>query len=203
MLRWYALNTKPQSEARVARALMARNYEIFLPLLPTAADERIQPLFPSYLFVRCDLEVVSVASLQWIPGLRRIVSFDGRPAVVPDAAIALIRSRLRQIEEQGGLPTHNFKPGDEVVIDEGPLAGLRGIFQGPLGPAERVQILIRFLGEVNRAEVPVAILRPAAAEPERPFRYRGTRGHQRRINYHERADDAATSSPDLVTSPSS
>lgn len=203
VLRWYALNTKPRSEARVANALMARNYEIFLPLLPAAASEPLQPLFPSYLFVRCDLEVVSVASLQWILGLRRIVSFDGRPAIVPDQAIALIRAQLRQIEAQGGLPTHNFKPGDKVIIDEGPLAGLRGIFQGPLGPAERVHILIRFLGEVNRAEVPVAALRPAPAEPEPPLRRRGTRGHQRRITYEPPADSAATTATGLCARPSS
>ncbi len=203
MLRWYALNTKPRSEARVANALMARNYEIFLPLLPTAASEPLQPLFPSYLFVHCDLEVVSVASLQWIPGLRRIVSFDGRPAIVPDQAIALIRSQLRQIEAQGGLPTHNFKPGDEVVIDEGPLAGLRGIFQGPLGPAERVHILIRFLGEVNRAEVPVAALRRAPEKPEPLQRRRGTRGHMRRVNDRPPTDSAATTAADLRARPSS
>ncbi len=64
MLRWYALNTKPHAEARVARALTIRNYEVFLPLLPTAPEERIRPLFPCYLFVNCDLEVISVASLQ-------------------------------------------------------------------------------------------------------------------------------------------
>lgn len=203
MLRWYALNTKPRSEARVANALMTRNYEIFLPLLPAAASGPLQPLFPSYLFVRCDLEVVSVASLQWIPGLRRIVSFDGRPAIVPDQAIALIRAQLRQIEAQGGLPTHNFKPGDEVVIDEGPLAGLRGIFQGPLGPAERVHILIRFLGEVNRAEVPVAVLRPAPEMPEPSQRRRGTRGHMRHINDRPPAHSVATTAADLCAQPSS
>jgi transcriptional antiterminator RfaH len=185
MLLWYALNTKPLSEARVARVLITRGYEIFLPLLPSQPDERVQPLFPSYLFVNCDLEVVSVASLQWIPGLRRIVSFAGRPAVVPDAAIALIRSNLQIIEAQGGLPTHNFKPGDVVVIDEGPLAGLRGIFQGPLGPAERVHILIHFLGETNRATVPVEVLRAAPDEPEPRPRTRGTRGHGRRVRPRE------------------
>jgi transcriptional antiterminator RfaH len=185
MLLWYALNTKPQSEARVARVLMTRGFEIFLPLLPSQPTERIQPLFPSYLFVNCDLEIVSVASLQWIPGLRRIVAFAGRPAVVPGAAIDLIRSQLQTIEAQGGLPTHNFKPGDTVIIDEGPLAGLRGIFQGPLGPAERVRILIHFLGQANRAEVPVSTLRAAPEEPEKPPRQRGTRGHGRRVYYRD------------------
>jgi len=185
MLLWYVLNTKPLAEARVARALMTRGFEIFLPLLPSSPAERLQPLFPSYLFVNCDLEVVSVGRLEWIPGLRRIVTFAGRPAVVPDDAIALIRSQLQTIETLGGLPTHNFQPGDMVVIDEGPLAGLRGIFQGPLGPAERVHILIRFLGQTNRAEVPVSALRAAPAEPEQAPRQRGTRGHGRRVHYHD------------------
>lgn len=185
MLQWYALNTKPHAEARVARGLTDRGYEILLPLLPTQPSELLQPLFPSYLFIYCDLEVVSVSSLQWIPGLRRIVAFAGRPAIVPDSAIALIRSQLRMIEAQGGLPTHNFKPGDAVIIDEGPLTGLRGIFQGPMGPAERVRILIEFLGQTNRAEVPVSALRAAPDETVKPLRLRGTRGHGRRVHYRD------------------
>ncbi len=197
MLLWYVLNTKPQSEARVARALITRGFEIFLPMLPAQPTERLQSLFPSYLFVNCDLEIVSVESLQWIPGLRRIVTFAGQPAVVPDAAIALIQSQLRTIEEQGGLPTHHFKPGDAVIIDEGPLAGLRGIFQGPIGPAERVRILIRFLGQANRAEVPVSALRAAPEEPEKPPRQRGTRGHGRRVHYRDASDPAQTPAPGL------
>jgi hypothetical protein len=71
-----------------------------------------------------------------------------------------------------------------VVIDQGPLAGLRGIFQGPIGPVERVRILVRFLGEINRAEVPVEALRRVDDE-EFVSRRRGTRGAGRRIHYHE------------------
>lgn len=193
MVAWYALNTKPHSEARVTRVLTARGFEVFLPLLPTKIGERIQPLFPAYLFVHCDLEQVDIGNLQWVPGLRRIVGFGGRPTVVPDAAIDLVSSNLEQIEAQGGLPTHHFKPGDAVVIDQGPLAGLRGIFKGPLGPAERVQILIHFLGEVNRAEVPVQALRPAPEEPLKNTRRRGTRGRGRRIQYGDVADSVARS----------
>jgi len=200
MLAWYTLNTKPQSEARVARVLIERGFDIFLPLLPTRLNERIKPLFPSYLFVNCDLAEVDIANLKWVPGLRQMIAFAGRPAVVPDDAITLLRANLRQIEEQGGLPTHGFKPGDVVVIDQGPLAGLRGIFQGPLGPAERVHILMHFLGEVNRAEVPVSVLRPAPDLSEEPQRWRGTRGHGRRIRHAETSDSTQVppAEPDLL-----
>ena len=181
---WYALYTKPNAEAQVARALEARGFKFFLPLLPPSGEQgRVQPLFPSYLFVFCNLSEVMADALQWLPGLRRIVGFAGKPAVVPSEAIDLMAQELSEIEAAGGLLKHHFKPGDTVVIDSGPLAGLRGVFQGPLGPAERVHILVRFLGETNRAEVPVEALRKAGDEGFGPRRRRGTRGRGRRINY--------------------
>ncbi|OIO87591.1 MAG: hypothetical protein AUK03_17725 [Anaerolineae bacterium CG2_30_64_16] len=183
---WYALYTKPNAEAQVARTLMVRGFKVFLPLLPTRQGERIKPLFPTYLFVHCDLDTVDVRNLYWVPGLRRIVRYGSRPVVVPDNAIEIIEAGLRKIEAQGGLPKHHFKPGDEVIIEEGPLAGLSGIFQGPIGPAERVRILVDFLGQANRAEVPVTALR-AATEEDIQRRRRGTRGHGRRIRYRDAA----------------
>ena len=181
---WYALYTKPNAEAQVARALEARGFKFFLPLLPPSGEQgRVQPLFPSYLFVFCNLSEVMADALQWLPGLRRIVGFAGKPAVVPSEAIDLMAQELSEIEAAGGLLKHHFKPGDTVVIDSGPLAGLRGVFQGPLGPAERVHILVRFLGETNRAEVPVEALRKAGDEGFGPRRRRSTRGRGRRINY--------------------
>jgi len=183
---WYALYTKPNAEVLVARTLMVRGFEIYLPLLPSRQDVRAKPFFPTYLFVRCDLESVDVRNLYWVPGLRRIVRYGNQPVVVPDKAIEMIEAGLRKIEAQGGLPKHHFKPGDEVIIEEGPLRGLSGIFQGPMTPAERVRILVDFLGRANRTEVPVSALR-AATEEESRCRRRGTRGHGRRIHYRDAA----------------
>lgn len=107
---WYTLHTKPQSEVQVHRALVARGFETYLPMLPPRKERHAQPLFPAYLFVHCDMEAIGIACLQWIPGLRRILTFSGRPAIVPDDAIALIR-------ENGGdrcrrrAPKASFRPG--------------------------------------------------------------------------------------------
>jgi transcriptional antiterminator RfaH len=183
---WYALYTKPNAEAQVARALEMRGFNFFLPLLPPRkSNARPQPLFPSYLFVRCDLSEVTVDEFQFLPGLRRIVEFSGRPAVVAQDAIDFMARELDEIDAAGGLVKHQFRPGDTVVIDSGPLSGLRGVFQGPLGPAERVRILVRFLGETNRAEVPLEAIRKAGADDALPRRRRGTRGRGRRINHGE------------------
>jgi transcriptional antiterminator RfaH len=180
---WYALFTKPNSELRVAETLITRGFTAFLPLLNARPAERVVPLFPSYLFVHCDLAATGLSALEWIPGLCSVLSFDGKPAIIPNRAIDLIRTELRRIEEEGGLPRHPFKPGDEVIVEEGPLAGLCGVFQGPVGPAERVHILLRFLGQVNRTEVPVTMLRPARGDDDWTWRRRGTRGRRRRIHY--------------------
>jgi len=194
---WYTLHTKPQSEVQVHRALVTRGFEIYLPMLPPRKDKHAQPLFPAYLFVHCDVEAIGIASLQWIPGLRRILAFAGRPAVVPDEAICLIRSKMAEIDADGGLPRHQFKLGDRVVIEQGALSGMRGIFQGPAGPAERVQILIRFLGQANRAEVAVEDLVAAPdGDAEILNRRRGTRGHGRRVHYPGRMPNEGTNTLD-------
>ncbi len=179
---WYVLYTKPRQEETVAGQL-GRQVEVFLPQYTErqrGQPPRKKPLFPCYLFVRTDLEALGISALQWVPGVRHLVAFGGVPARVPEAAIALIRRQLAQIEAQGGFPRVRFRPGERVRVREGPLAGLEAIFEGPAGPAERVRILIRFLGECNRAVVPLEILE---ALPPRPHPPRRTRGRGRWIRF--------------------
>ncbi len=188
---WYVLYTKPNAEYRVARELERKGVETFLPLVKTVNPRRgynSAPLFPSYVFVRVDFAQLDMRLLRHTPGVRTLVQFDNRPAVVPDEAIAFIRERVEAINNVGGIPPHDFKPGDKVYISSGPLAGLEAIFEGPLGPAKRVWVLIQFLGQINRAQVPVELLKriptmPAVlVGPERKVkRPRRTRGKGRRI----------------------
>lgn len=176
---WYALYTKPRQEARVGEQLEAKGIECFVPLYTErrrGEAPRSRPLFPCYLFARADLERVGVSFFRWLPGMRALVSFGGVPARVPEEAIALVRKRLAEVEACGGFRPARFRPGDRVRVREGPLAGLEAVFEGPLEPSERVRILIRFLGECNRAEVPVEILEAAGERGHPPRR---TRGHGR------------------------
>lgn len=179
---WYALYTKPRREALVAQQLRNQGLETFLPRYVEhrrGRSPRVRPLFPCYMFVRADLDDVGISLFKWTPGMRRMVAFGGRPARVPDDAIKLVRKRLAQIAAQGGFVRARFKPGQPVRIKEGPLAGLEAVFEGPTEPAERVRILIRFLGEANRAVVPVDLLE--AASPRKKHPPRRTRGRGRTI----------------------
>jgi transcriptional antiterminator RfaH len=186
MEQWYTLYTKPNAEYQVVTALQRRGIQTYLPEIESVKDGQgrdRKPFFPCYLFIKADLKVVGLSRVRWTPGLRRIVAFDDRPVPLPDEVISLIQRKLGEINAAGGQPVHTFRPGDTVRITEGPLQSMLAIFEGPTTPAERVQVLLTFLGHARRASVPVTELEkaPAEAEVSVPKRPRRTRGQGRRI----------------------
>jgi transcriptional antiterminator RfaH len=172
MENWYVLHSKPNAEYQVANALKGRGIQTYLPEIeaPKARPGRKrQPLFPCYLFVRVDLEAVGLSQVQWTPGLRRIVAFGDRPTSVADEVIDLI---------QRG---HTFMPGDTVRITDGPMQGMLAVFERPTTPSERVQVLLTFLGQANRARVPVTDLEKVTPETNSPASGSSERRRGRRI----------------------
>lgn len=191
MEQWYTLHAKPNKEYQVATTLQRRNLQVYLPEIEAAnaragrkfAGRKVKPFFPGYLFVNVDFEAVGLSNLEWIPGLHRIVAFDGCPVPVPGEVIDLIRYKLGEGEAVGGWPEHTFQPGDTVRIIDGPFRGMLAIFDESTTPAKRVQVLLSILG-ASRVQVDVADLEKVDAEAPAPKRRpRRTRGRGRRINY--------------------
>jgi transcriptional antiterminator RfaH len=186
MEQWYTLYTKPNAEYQVLTVLQKRGIETYLPEIESVKDRRRRdrkPFFPCYLFIKADLKAVSLSRVRWTPGLRHIVAFGERPVPLSDEVINLIRHKLGEINASGGRPPHTFRPGDTVRITDGPLQSMLAIFEGPTTPAERVRVLLTFLGHARRVSVPVADLdkAPSNAEVSMPKRPRRTRGRGRRI----------------------
>jgi transcription elongation factor/antiterminator RfaH len=186
MEQWYTLYTKPNAEHQVAASLQKREIQTYLPEIEIVKDRRgrdRKPFFPCYLFIKADLRVVGLSRVRWTPGLRRIVAFDDWPVPLPDEVISLIQRKLGEINAAGNRPVHNFQPGELVQITDGPLQSMLAIFEGPTTPAERVRVLLTFLGHARRVSVPVTDLEkaPSGAEVSVPKRPRRTRGRGRRI----------------------
>jgi transcriptional antiterminator RfaH len=189
MEHWYTLYTKPNAEYQVVDALQGHGIQTYLPEMeaPGARKEpRRKPFFPCYLFVKVDLEEVGLSQVRWIPGLRRIVAFDDRPTPLADEVIDVMRRKLEGISAAGGLPSYAFQPGDTVRITQGPLQGMLAVFEKPTTPTERVQILLAFLGQASRMQIPVTDLEKVppgveASPPAPPSRPRRTRGRGRHI----------------------
>lgn len=175
---WYVVHTKARQEVLAAGLLEQRLAAVVL--LPqvrqrTRGQMRSAPLFPGYLFVALDLAETEASAVNNTPGVIRLVAFGGVPKPVPGRVIEALRARLAELEAQGGLPQHPFHAGDRVRLTEGPLAGLEAVFVGPMRPAERVRVLLEFLGQEQEALVPVEDLEPAGGQavPKRPRRTRG------------------------------
>lgn len=158
MLQWYLLNSKPYHELAVMNALRARGIDGYVPLWnpPTKRGQtcKPRPFFPSYLFAHADLELIGISGLQYLPGLRRLVSFDGRPARVSREIIDEIRRRVAALPQFGvdavGKPLLH---GDRVVINGGPFDGYEAIFDQCLSDSVRVRVLIEFLENRFRCEL--------------------------------------------------
>jgi transcription elongation factor/antiterminator RfaH len=183
---WYTLYTKPNAERKVAGTLDERGIETFVPEIydpKKATNGGPTPFFPCYLFIYADLNQLASSQWQWTPGLRNIVAFDGAPVPVSEQVIDLIRQSLAEYNRNAAKPRPKFTPGDVVRIKSGPFADLVALFERQTTSAERVTVLLNFLGRLNRVRLDVKDLEkaPDGIAVIQPERVRRTRGRGRPI----------------------
>lgn len=124
---WFATYTCSRREKQVAKELEERAVECFLPLYRALRRRRqgksaYLPLFPGYVFVRIALQ--NRLRVLQVPGVVRLVSFNGQPAPLEDQEIDTLRNALTTGVQ--AEPHPYVKIGREVEIVSGPLQGLRG-----------------------------------------------------------------------------
>ena len=158
--RWYAVETKPRYEDRVALWVEQRvQAPVFLPRLESVHRQRnrkvrrVEPLFPSYLFVQISAEPTQWYAVRWTPGVKDIVRMAGALVPVPDEAIEVLKARCL---ERGYIPWESkLRPDSQVRIIDGPFAGLQGILEQPASGGERVRVLLNLMRTVVPVEVDV------------------------------------------------
>jgi transcription termination/antitermination protein NusG len=127
--RWYAAYTSPRHEKWVAGQMDECRIESFLPTYRSVRrwkDRRKQldlPLFPGYVFVRIPLK--DRLQVLRLPGVVQFVTFQGKPAALPEREIEALRHGTR---DHADLAPHPYlKAGRKVRICSGPMAGIEGI----------------------------------------------------------------------------
>ncbi len=127
--RWYAVFTLPRNEKSVIRHLQLRNVESFLPTYEVEKVWKnrqrvkvVQPLFPTYLFVRITQR--ERAKVLQSPGVVQIVGNSRNDIYLPDAEMEFLRSGLkgRKVE-----PFLELAAGSKVRIKSGVLQGVQGV----------------------------------------------------------------------------
>jgi transcriptional antiterminator RfaH len=153
---WYCARTKPKHEHIVAAGLKRNlGLEVFHPRLRIERPTRrgvvrvVEPLFPCYVFVRCDIEEC-LDGVRYVDGVSSLVQFGQRIPVVPDHVV----DELKQCFEADLMDVEDrICPGAEVVVGEGAFLGFNGIVLRVMPAKQRVQILLDFLGRTTLTEV--------------------------------------------------
>lgn len=113
-LKWYVLYTAPRAEKQVEIRLRGEGVTCWLPLhkSPRVWSDRVKvveiPLFPSYIFVQC--QEPDLYKLLRIPGVSRIIYYNGKPAIVREKELDTIRTFLEE------AANHPLVEGEEAEI---------------------------------------------------------------------------------------
>ena len=142
MPNWYVINVKPKKEFQVERLFTEGGFKYYSPVYKQ--DDRVRPFFPGYGFLIFEFPG-QYQTVKYTRGIKRVVGNKEGPIPIPDEVIQEIRAReiggLIELEKHGVMP----QVGDEIEVAEGPLKGLRGVFQKEIDDKERVMILLSYV----------------------------------------------------------
>ncbi len=142
---WYAIHTKPRQENYAEINLQSLGLSTFNPKLKERKIVRgvrqdvIKPLFPNYLFCKFRCQEFFRA-VKYSRGVRGIVGTGEDPAPVDEEIITIIQNRMN--DGYVLIEPPKFRPGDRVMVEDGPLQGFVGIFEREMKDSERVVILL-------------------------------------------------------------
>lgn len=165
-LAWLVVRTKPKQESLAAQVLGGREIEAYCPKVieprwHARSPKGPVPLFPSYVFARCEVRE-RFAAVHYCPGVAGVVRFGGRVAAVEDSFIEYLRAREG---ERGylvmGEVRHHPVRGSRVRIVDGPFAGLEGIVDRYMPARDRVRLLLAAVRGIRNIEVEASHIRCA------------------------------------------
>lgn len=127
--KWYAVYTKPRWEKKVAALLLQRGLESYCPLNKVRRrwSDRMktveEPLFKSYVFVKSD--EAARAAVRMTDGVINFVYWNGKPAVIKDREISIIK---RFLDEYENVTLQKIEVGvnERVRVIAGPMMEAEG-----------------------------------------------------------------------------
>jgi len=155
--KWCAIYTKPRWEKKIDKLLKERAIESWCP---TQKIERQwsdrkkiieDPLFKSYVFVHID--IVNRLDVLTIPGVLNFVHYLGKPAIINDDEIILIKRYLSETDAKiSVISVDGFKEQMKVKVTH-------GVFMNNVGTVirggkKKIFVQLESLGQVMIVEFP-------------------------------------------------
>jgi transcription antitermination factor NusG len=151
---WYAVYTRPRWEKKTSELLLQSQIETYCPLNKVVkrwADRKKiihEPLFTSYCFVRVGQGDYSI--VRKIPGVINFVYWLGKPAIIKDEEINLIKQFLSDYQDVR-LESLSIAVNDRVKIIKGAFVEQEGAVIEVR--ARTVRIQLPTMGVVLIAEI--------------------------------------------------
>jgi transcription antitermination factor NusG len=160
---WFAVWVRSRHEQVVREQLEQKQFEAFLPTITRWSrwkdrKKKIDwPLFPGYCFARFNPAADTLPILK-CTGVVNIVSFEGKPASIPDFELDSIR--LLVGSELQFDPCPMIREGSMVEVIHGPLRGVIGRLVRKDAPRARLVLSVDLIGQAVSVEVDAADVKP-------------------------------------------
>jgi len=157
--KWFLVYTKAREEERAQKNLENQGFKTFLPMIACEKISQpksfsLKPMFPRYLFIMINVEIGNWHLIKSTRGVSHLVLFDNKFAVVPNAVIEFIKTRVNNHSIVKQKVTRQlFQKGDKLVINKGIFQGKEATFFSKTGK-ERVKVLLKLMNELIIAELP-------------------------------------------------
>ena len=159
--KWMALYTKPRWEKKVDRILLQKGLNSWCPVQKTERQwsdrKKIVevPLFTSYVFVNITPD--ERLNVLQTDGVLNFVHYLGKPAVIRDEEIALIKSYLQEDEAIVTVQSaQSFRENDKVIVSQGVFMDNSGTIIRSSN--KKVYVRLESLGQIMVVEFPVSFI---------------------------------------------
>ncbi len=171
---WYCVRTKPKCEHLAARHLQgfASLDEVFCPRIRFEKSTQrgkvwfVEALFPGYIFAKFDLagDLRAVNATTSVTGVLRFSDYYPQ---ISDRYIRELKQEFPEEENEIRIIEPTISEGDEVVVTEGPMTGLKTVVTQLVSGQDRVKVLLDWLGQEREAEVSLkSVTRPGEIRRE-------------------------------------
>jgi len=161
--KWFAVKVRTRNESTVHTILQSKNFESLLPVYTERRrySDRVKqidvPLYPGYVF--CRFDPAQRLPILTTPKVEYIVANGKTPQPVEDKEMEAIQRLI-----EAGIdarPVPYLREGQRVVIEEGSLAGVEGLFVTSKG-GDRVVLSVELLQRSVAVQVDRLAVRPVS-----------------------------------------
>ncbi len=154
---WYAVRTRNRHEEKVKIKLLEKLFDVFLPKIEVWSRRKdrkkriLTPLFPGYLFVKCELTKVLWLEILKTFGVAYVVGITDEPTPIPENQINNVK---KIIDSKMNLKLHPYvNVGDQVVVVDGPLQGAVGYYISPNHDKGKLLLSVDMLNRSIEVEI--------------------------------------------------